>query len=115
MFLDEPTTHLDLRHQLETFAVLRREAARGVSIVTIVHDLGLAAHADRCAVLSRGELVALGPPAEVLEPALIRDVFDATVEVLRTHDGRIVIVPSLDGASAPPIEEERTWQTTASP
>lgn len=95
LFLDEPTTHLDLRHQLETFALLRRVATRGVSTVTVVHDLALAALADRCAVLSRGELVALGPPSVVLEPALVRDVFDATVEILRSCEGRIVIVPLL--------------------
>jgi iron complex transport system ATP-binding protein len=100
MFLDEPTTHLDLRHQIETFVLLRSAAARGVSSVTVVHDLALASLADRCAVLSRGELVALGPPADVLEPKLVRDVFDATVEVMRSRDGRIVIVPLLGDAGA---------------
>jgi iron complex transport system ATP-binding protein len=100
LFLDEPTTHLDLRHQIETFALLRNEATRGVSTVAVVHDLALASLADRCAVLSRGELVALGPPADVLEPALVRDVFDAAVEVMRSRDGRIVIVPLLGDTGA---------------
>lgn len=100
LFLDEPTTHLDLRHQIEVFALLRSEAARGVSTVTVVHDLALASLADRCAVLSRGELVALGPPADVLDPELVREVFDATVEVMRSRDGRIVIVPLLGDTGA---------------
>jgi iron complex transport system ATP-binding protein len=100
LFLDEPTTHLDLRHQIETFALLRRQAARGVSTVTVVHDLALASLADRCAMLSRGELVALGPPADVLEPTLVRNVFDATVEVVRSREGRIVIIPLLGDAGA---------------
>jgi iron complex transport system ATP-binding protein len=114
MFLDEPTTHLDLRHQIETFALLRSEAARGVSTVTIVHDLALAAHADRCAVLSRGELVALGPPGAVLVPSLIRDVFEATVDVFRARDGRVVVVPSLGDSESRKTGEEQTWQITAS-
>jgi iron complex transport system ATP-binding protein len=93
LLLDEPTTHLDLRHQLETFALLRDEARRGVAVV---HDLGLAAHADRCAVLSSGALAALGTPNEVLTPALIFEVFGARVDVVPDRNGRIMVVPTLD-------------------
>jgi iron complex transport system ATP-binding protein len=98
LLLDEPTTHLDLRHQLDMFGRLRSLARRGVGVVAIVHDLTLAAHADRCAILSRGRLAALGTPKSVLEPPLIREVFGADVEVLSTRNGRVVIVPSNDRA-----------------
>lgn len=112
LLLDEPTTHLDLRHQLDVIALLRSESRRGVTSVAVVHDLALAGHADRCAVLSHGRLVALGAPKDVLRPALIREVFGAAVDVLPGRDGRIVVVASLDGLGVE--DREEAWATTPS-
>ncbi len=113
LLLDEPTTHLDLGHQLDTLALLKEGALRGVATIVVVHDLGLAGHADRCAVLSRGRLVALGTPKDVLTQALIGEVFGARVEILESSDGGVVIVPSLDGRG-PRMKEQKTWNDTAS-
>ncbi len=96
LLLDEPTAHLDLRHQIEAFGVLRKEAERGVGIVVSLHDLSLAAHADRCAMVSNGKLVELGAPQTVLRPSLIRDVFEVDVDVLSHGGGRISVVPTID-------------------
>jgi iron complex transport system ATP-binding protein len=71
--LDEPTNHLDIRHQLEILRLLRD---LGLSVVTTLHDLNLAAaFADRVLLLDKGRLVGAGPPDEILTVATIRDTF----------------------------------------
>ena len=64
LLLDEPTVHLDLRHQVEVMELLADLNARdGTTIVAVLHDLGLAAHFfPRLVVLDKGRLVADGPP-----------------------------------------------------
>ncbi|GII95343.1 ABC transporter ATP-binding protein [Sinosporangium siamense] len=80
LILDEPTNHLDVRHQLDLLSLLR---GSGLTVLVTLHDLNLAAAAcDRLGVLSRGELVASGTPAEVLTPRLIREVFGVTASVV---------------------------------
>ncbi|MDT0631182.1 ABC transporter ATP-binding protein [Rubrivirga sp. S365] len=82
LLLDEPTAHLDVRHQLDLLARVRALGAAGRTVVAAVHDLELAARfADRLWVLAGGRLVADGPPADVLRPALLRDVFGVEAEV----------------------------------
>ncbi|MFD7658408.1 ABC transporter ATP-binding protein [Actinosynnema sp. NPDC059797] len=73
LVLDEPTNHLDIRYQLELLNLVR---ALGVTTLTVMHDLALAlGHCDRVYVLHRGRVVADGPPAEVLTPELVAEVF----------------------------------------
>ncbi len=77
LILDEPTVHLDLRHQVATMELLadlnRREAT---TILAVLHDLSLAAaFFPRLVLLDRGRLVADGPARTVLSPDRIRDVF----------------------------------------
>jgi iron complex transport system ATP-binding protein len=83
LVLDEPTAHLDVRHILDVYRLLRRlQGERGLTVVAATHDLNLAAHfAGRLALLKGGAIRASGPPAEILRPELIREVFDAEVEV----------------------------------
>lgn len=82
LVLDEPTNHLDLRHQVALLSQLR---GTGLTVLIVLHDLNLAAGTcDRLAVLEDGALVAVGAPAEVLTPALIRDVFGVDADVV-TH------------------------------
>jgi iron complex transport system ATP-binding protein len=77
LVLDEPTVHLDLRHQVEVMQLLSDLNERdGLTIVAVLHDLGLAAHFfPRLLLLDGGRLVADGPPSEVLTPERIRDVY----------------------------------------
>ncbi|MGE0230351.1 MAG: ABC transporter ATP-binding protein [Flavobacteriaceae bacterium] len=77
LLADEPTAALDLRFRLETFALLRRLADAGQTIVAAFHDLALADRfADRVVVLSGGRLAGEGPPAETLTDELISTVFE---------------------------------------
>ena len=89
LLLDEPTVHLDLRHQVEVMGLLRDLAERdGVTVLAVLHDIVLASHFfNRALLLDDGRLVADGPPAAVLTAVRIRDVYGvdpALVTVGRT-------------------------------
>ena len=77
LVLDEPTVHLDLRHQVEVMELLLElNRTEGTTIVAVLHDLGLAAHFfPRLVLLDGGRLVADGPSVDVLTPGRIRDTF----------------------------------------
>lgn len=76
LVLDEPTVHLDLRHQVEVLSLLARLSDEDVTIISVLHDLPLAAHFfDRLVLLDQGRLVADGRPRDVLSPERIRDVY----------------------------------------
>ena len=82
LLLDEPTAHLDVRHQLDLLDRLGALAAAGKTIVAALHDLDrAAAFADRLWVLAEGTLLADGPPAEVLTPATLRRAFGVEARV----------------------------------
>ena len=83
LLLDEPTTHLDVRHVLDLLEIVRGLAARrGVAVLAVLHDLNLAAAAsDRLVVLHLGEVVAEGRPEDVVTKGLLRDVYGVDVEV----------------------------------
>ena len=73
---DEPTASLDPRHQFDVMKSLRASADKGVLVIVVTHDLGLAARfADTVLVLSDGRLVSQGTPAEALSEKIMGDVF----------------------------------------
>jgi len=85
LVLDEPTVHLDLRHQVEVMELLRDLNARqGTTILAVLHDLALAAHFfPRLVVLDGGRVVDDGPASEVLAPDRIREVFGVDPSLVR--------------------------------
>ncbi len=89
LVLDEPTVHLDLRHQVEVMELLADLNARdGTTILAVLHDIGLAAHFfPRIVVLDHGRVVADGPPTEALTPDRIRDVFGVDPAIVRLPVG----------------------------
>lgn len=84
IILDEPTVHLDIRHQIDVMDLLADLNARdGRTIITVLHDLHLAARTiPRIAVLAGGRVVADGSPAEALDGTRIRDVFEVDPALL---------------------------------
>jgi len=94
LLLDEPTTHLDVRHVLDVLAVVRRLAtSEGRTVLAIFHDLNLAsAFCDRIAVISEGRIVIEGTPAEVLTTDRIRAVFGIDAEVWDAGTGRPTVL-----------------------
>jgi iron complex transport system ATP-binding protein len=85
LILDEPTVHLDLRHQVATMELLVDLNVRdGTTVVAVLHDLGLAAaFFPRLVLLDRGRIVADGTPPEVLSGERIRGVFGVDPSMVR--------------------------------
>ena len=93
LFLDEPTSNLDIAHELTLLSVCRERAAEGFGVVIVLHDLNLASRfADRILLLQKGELRAVGRPEEVLTKNLLSTLYgtDIVVENNKTV-GRLVI------------------------
>lgn len=78
VFLDEPTTYLDLSHSVEVLSLVRRLADQeGRTVLMVLHDLNLAArYSDQLIVMRRGEVRAVGAPTEVVTESLLSRVFD---------------------------------------
>ena len=93
---DEPTASLDPRHQIDVMKNLRATADKGVLVIVVTHDLGLAARfADHVLVLCEGRLVSQGAPAEALSEQVMADVF--RISAYRAEFQReAVIVPWAD-------------------
>lgn len=83
LLLDEPTTYLDIAHQLDLLALLRRlNRASGLTVVMAIHDLNLAArHSDWMIAVRAGRVVAEGPPADLMNVEVIERVFGVRVEL----------------------------------
>jgi iron complex transport system ATP-binding protein len=93
LLIDEPTTHLDLRYQLEALRMLKTLARSGVAVLAAIHDLTLAARfADTVALLAGGALEH-GRPEDVFEPATLTRAFGVEVATHRDPEGYVVCTP----------------------
>lgn len=103
LLLDEPTSSLDLQHQLEVLELIRRVTAeRGIVTMVALHDLNLAArYASRVLVIYQGVSHATGTVTEVLTPLLIREVYGVDALVHHGADGISRITPLGSARSRP--------------
>jgi iron complex transport system ATP-binding protein len=110
LLLDEPTSHLDVGHQMAVMGLVRHLCQeRRLAVLATIHDLTLAAlYCDRLVLLDRGAVAAEGLPESVLRPELIASAYGAEVTVLRHPDsGRPVVVPIPPRPkTGPPLAEE---------
>lgn len=94
LLLDEPTSSLDLRHQIDLVEAARRRAANGTAVIAIVHDLNLAIRfADRLVVLRHGRLAADGSRQEVVTDRMIREIFEIDAVIGQADDGVPYLLP----------------------
>ncbi len=94
LVLDEPTASLDIRHEMELFELVRELVEGGLAGLVITHHLNLAARfAHRIILLSRGELVAEGAPAEVLNRETLTRTFEWPLAITSWLDGSPQVVP----------------------
>ncbi len=92
ILLDEPTSNLDLRHQLEVLNLIKEQAEKGITSIVAIHDLNLAArYCDKFVMLKKGIVYAAGG-AEILHPENIESVYQVKVSAI-SDSGRVVIVP----------------------
>jgi len=83
--LDEPTSSLDLRHQIDLPAMVEQCAARGVAVVAILHDLNLASmFAQRIVMMHGGRIAADGPVSTTITDEMLKRVFGVSNAVSRT-------------------------------
>jgi iron complex transport system ATP-binding protein len=89
LLLDEPTTYLDLRYQLELLELLKSlNQQQGLAIITVLHDVNLAArYSDRLALLKQGRIITVGSVAQVLTPTHLAEGFGIEATVLQTPVG----------------------------
>lgn len=97
LLCDEPTSHLDLRHQAATFRLLRQVARAGRGVVVVTHDVNLAAQAcDRLLLLGPDGPVATGTPEAVVTAGHLRAAFGIRAAVSRTAGAAPFVVRHLD-------------------
>ena len=84
LILDEPTSHLDLRHQREAMEIVSRSSrSHGLAVIAVFHDLNLAAqYCDRLLLLDRGAVAAQGAPRDVLRRPVIAGVYRTDVLII---------------------------------
>jgi iron complex transport system ATP-binding protein len=94
LLLDEPTSSLDLRHQIDLVETARQRARNGTAVIAILHDLNLAMRfADRIILLHRGSLAIDGGPRDTMTAELIRRIFEVDATIQYTDDGTPFLLP----------------------
>ena len=96
ILLDEPTSHLDINHQIEILNLLRKmNVENGLTIVLVIHDIDLASrYSDRILLLKKGEVVSLGTPEQVVTSENIRSTYGMKAAVERNkYTGHISVIP----------------------
>lgn len=94
LLLDEPTSNLDLKHQLEVLGLIKTMVKRkGITVIMAIHNLNLASKfSDEIVMLKKGKIFAAGKPGVILTPEIVRQVYG--VEILRVNDlGKPYILP----------------------
>ncbi|MGO2233814.1 MAG: Fe(3+) dicitrate ABC transporter ATP-binding protein FecE [Marinomonas sp.] len=82
LLLDEPTTYMDLSHQVELMHLLRKLNLQGKTIITVLHDINQAArYCDHLIVMKHGEIITQGSPESVLTQKLLKKVFSLNAQI----------------------------------
>jgi iron complex transport system ATP-binding protein len=116
LLLDEPTSFLDVAHQIEVMHLLRRLNHEGITVVTVLHDLTLVGRfADRIIAMCGGRVAFDGPPLRVLTPEALERVFGVAMMVLTDPEsGMPIPLPRPDPRYCPMATEGPEWPGAAS-
>lgn len=109
LLLDEPASALDLSHKQLIFEILYQlNREKGVTVVTVSHDLNVAAlYCKNLTLLSGGKFVASGRPEAVMEEGLLRQVFKASLRTGRLEDGHPFMLMTRDSVAIPAQESRQ--------
>ncbi len=100
ILLDEPTTFLDLKVQVDVMTLLQKVAKSGRTLVVVMHELNIAAaFCDHLVMMREGMIVASGTPRGIMTPERLKQVFDLDAQVIPDPEtGRPICVPRVNGA-----------------
>ena len=103
LLLDEPTTFLDLTHQIEVLDLCARLHEAGRTVAAVLHDLNQAArYASHLIALRGGEVIAAGPPAEVITAELVERAFGLRARIIEDPESRTpLVIPAFRAGPAP--------------
>ena len=88
VFMDEPTTYLDISHQLQVMKTAKNLASQGKAVVLVLHDLSLAlSGADKVAVFCDGQMRSCDTPQRIYESGVLNEVFGVEVHCVNTPHG----------------------------
>lgn len=94
LFVDEPVAALDIGHQLQVMAILRRFADRGGGVIAVMHDLNLTAmHADRVVLMEAGQVAAQGRPEDVLTDRRLSHAYGCAIRTNHAPASGVWLVP----------------------
>ncbi|PRI10453.1 ABC transporter ATP-binding protein [Leucobacter massiliensis] len=101
LLLDEPTTYLDIAHQVSVLELIARQNRQGTTVAAVLHDLNQAArYGTHMIALKDGRVAAVGPPAEVITPSMVREVFDLETVIVPDPVAGTPMVVAVGGAEA---------------
>ncbi|WP_197034748.1 ABC transporter ATP-binding protein [Glycomyces sp. NRRL B-16210] len=102
LLLDEPTTFLDITHQIEVLDLCAKLHQEGRTLVAVLHDLNQAArYATHLIAMREGDIVAEGPPAEIVTAAMVDQVFDLPCRIIDDPEtGTPLVIPSAGNRGA---------------
>ena len=98
LLMDEPLANLDPPHQSDWLAVVQALVARGTTVVSVLHEISMALHADRVVVMAKGQVTHHGASADPATHRALVDVFDQRIAI-HTIDGQWVALPCTSGSS----------------
>ena len=98
MLMDEPLANLDPPHQVDWLEQVHCLLAQGTTVVSVLHEIGMALHADDIVVMREGQVVHHGTSRDAATHAAIEAVFDHRIRI-QAIDGQWVVLPRLGGAS----------------
>jgi iron complex transport system ATP-binding protein len=110
LLLDEPTSSLDMRHQIDLVETAKQRAHNGTAVIAVLHDLNLAMRfADRIVLLHRGRLAIDGGRTDAITAETVRRIFEVDVTVEYTNHGVPFLLPQTMRPVAPSaVPVERT-------
>ena len=94
LFLDEPTTYLDIRYQLQILQLIRKlNQEYGITIIMVLHDINQSLYySDEIVAMENGKIIAQGRPEEIITPKLVKAVYDVELQI-SSVDGKPFVIP----------------------
>ena len=94
LFLDEPTTYLDIRYQLQILKLIRQlNREFGITIIMVLHDINQSLYySDEIVAMKDGQMIAHGLPEEILTSELVQEVYDVNLDI-RSVGGKPFVIP----------------------